>query len=129
MFALRLATEEMRRRIPVRALVIAAVLFNPAVSALSTMWGQVDALPATFVVASLLLVLTGRPSLRRDTLAVVMFAIAFSMKPQSSFLAPVVVYALYRRYMYRRSAARTGSGPREDRRRRSGRRGSVGGVG
>ena len=103
--ALRLAPEEMRRRIPVRAIVIAAVLFNPAVFALSTMWGQVDALPAAFVIASLMLVLTGRPSLRRDTLAVVMFAIAFSMKPQSSFLAPVVVYALYRRYMYRRSAA------------------------
>ena len=101
-FAVRIAPEELRRRLPVRGLVIAAVLFNPAVFALSTMWGQVDAVPAVFAIASLLLLLTGRHTVRRDTAAIVMFAIAFSMKPQSSFLAPVVAYALYRRYIYKR---------------------------
>jgi Gpi18-like mannosyltransferase len=105
LFAVRLAPEELRRRVPVRALVIAAVLFNPAVFALSTMWGQVDAVPAVFAIASLFLLLTGRASVRRDTAAMVMFAIAFSMKPQSSFLAPVLAYALYRRYIYKRDRA------------------------
>ncbi len=104
-FALRLAPEDLRRRLPVRGLVIAAVLFNPAVFALSTMWGQVDAVPAVFALAALLLLLTGRHSVGRDTFAMVMFAIAFSMKPQSSFLAPVLAYALYRRYLYRRGRA------------------------
>ena len=62
-------------------------------------------MPAVFAVASLLLLLTGRHSVRRDAVAIVLFAIAFSMKPQSSFLAPVVAYALYRRYIYDRSRA------------------------
>ncbi len=100
-FAVRLAPAELRRRIPVRALVVAAVLFNPAVFALSTVWGQVDAVPAVFVVASLLLLLTGRQRLRREIVAIVLFAVAFSMKPQSSFIFPVIGYLLFRRYLYR----------------------------
>ena len=39
----------LRERWPVRALVAAAVLFNPAVIALSAVWGQVDSVPAMFV--------------------------------------------------------------------------------
>jgi Gpi18-like mannosyltransferase len=101
--ALRLAPEELRRRLPVRALVIAAVLFNPAVIALSVVWGQVDAIPAFFVMASLLFLFTGRPTFRRELAATILFAVAFAMKPQSSFILPVLGYALYRRYLHRRS--------------------------
>jgi Gpi18-like mannosyltransferase len=101
--ARRLAPEEMRRRIPVRALVVAAVLFNPAVIALSVVWGQVDAIPAFLVVASLLFLLTGRPTARRELAAMILFAAAFAMKPQSSFVFPVLAYALYRRHVHRRS--------------------------
>ena len=101
--AQRLAPEELRQRTPVRALVIAAVLFNPAVIALSVVWGQVDAIPAFFVVASLLLLLTGRPRLRRELVGMLCFAVAFAMKPQSSFIFPVLAYVLYRRYLHRRT--------------------------
>ena len=41
-FAARLAPQPIKERWPVRALVAAAVLFNPAVIALSAVWGQVD---------------------------------------------------------------------------------------
>ena len=53
-----------------RALVAAAVLFNPAVIALSAVWGQVDSVPAMFVLWSLLLLFTGPPSLPRELAAV-----------------------------------------------------------
>ncbi len=101
-FAVRLAPDELRQRIPVRAAVAAAVLFNPALIALSAVWGQVDVVPATFVVGSLLLLLTGRTTARRDIAAVTLFAVAFSMKPQSSFLFPALGYALYRHHIHRR---------------------------
>jgi Gpi18-like mannosyltransferase len=101
--AQRLAPAELRRRIPVRAVVVAAVLFNPAVIALSVVWGQVDAIPAFLVVASLLLLVTGRPTARREIAAMILFAAAFAMKPQSSFIFPVLGYALYRRHVHRRN--------------------------
>src|SRR5581483_6568253 len=46
-------------RLPVRGLVAAAVLFNPAVLLLSAGWGQVDSVPTLLVACSLLLLLTG----------------------------------------------------------------------
>jgi len=101
--AQRLAPVGLRRRIPVRAVVVAAVLFNPAVVALSVVWGQVDAIPAFLVVASLLLLVTGRPTARREVAAMILFAAAFAMKPQSSFIFPVLGYALYRRHVHRRN--------------------------
>jgi len=83
--AARIAPASVKERFPVRALVAAAVLFNPAVIALSAVWGQVDAVPAMFVLWSILLLLTGVHSLRRDITAFLLFAVAFSMKPQTSF--------------------------------------------
>jgi Gpi18-like mannosyltransferase len=100
--AARVAPASVRERLPVRVLVAAAVLFNPAVIALSAGWGQVDAVPALFVLWSLLLLFTGAQSLRRDITAFLLFAVAFSMKPQTSFVLPVMLYALYRRYLHRR---------------------------
>ena len=100
--ASRIAPDSVRERLPVRALVAAGVLFNPAVIALSAGWGQVDAVPTMFVLWSLLLLFTGAHSLRRDVTAFLVFAVAFSIKPQTSFVLPVMLYALYRRYLHRR---------------------------
>lgn len=101
-FAARLAPSSMTQRVPVRAVVAAAVLFNPAVIALSAGWGQVDVVPVSFVLASLLLLFTGVPSLRREIAAFLLIGIAFSMKPQTCLVLPVMVYALYRRYLHHR---------------------------
>jgi hypothetical protein len=100
-FAERLAPASLRG-VPVRAVVAALVLFNPAVIALSAGWGQVDSVPVLFVLSSLLLLLTGAQSLRRELTAFVLFGIAFSMKPQTCLVFPVMAYALYRRYLHRR---------------------------
>jgi Gpi18-like mannosyltransferase len=102
-FAARLAPSTTAERYPVRALVAAAVLFNPAVIALSAVWGQVDSVPAFFVLTSLLLLFTRTPTLHRELGAFLLFGIAFSMKPQAGFALPVMVYALYRRHLHHRS--------------------------
>jgi Gpi18-like mannosyltransferase len=102
-FAARLAPRATTERYPVRALAAAAVLFNPAVIALSAVWGQVDSVPAFFVLASLLLLYTRTPTLHRELGAFLLFGVAFSMKPQAGFALPVMVYALYRRHVHRRS--------------------------
>ncbi len=98
----RLAPGSLRERLPVRALVAGgAVLFNPALIALSAVWGQVDAVPAMFVLWSLLLLYTGPQSLKREIAALLIFAVAIAMKPQEGFVLPVMLYALYRRYLHR----------------------------
>lgn len=101
-FAARIAPASLKERLPVRALVAAAVLFNPAVIALSAVWGQVDAVPALLVLSSLLLLFTGPQSMRREIGAFLLFAVAVAMKPQSGFVLPIMVYALYRRHLHRR---------------------------
>jgi Gpi18-like mannosyltransferase len=103
LLAMRIAPADLKHRLPVRGLVIAAILFNPAVIALSAVWGQVDAVPAMFVLWSLLLLFTGPQSLRREIGAFLLFAVAVAMKPQTGWVLPVMLYALYRRYLYRRS--------------------------
>lgn len=102
-FARRIAPAKITARFPIRALVIAAVLFNPALIALSAAWGQVDSVPAAFVLGSLLLLLTGPQDGRRSTAreigAILCFAVAFSMKPQSVFLFPALGYCLAHRHL------------------------------
>jgi Gpi18-like mannosyltransferase len=117
-FAMRLAPTALKERIPVRAVVAAAVLFNPAVLAVGAAWGQVDVVPAALVLGALLLVLTGRANWQRDLVAMLLFAVAIAMKPQSGFLFPVLGYALFRRYLYHR--------PREERWRNVGTLGVIG---
>ena len=102
-YAARLAPQQIKERWPVRTLVAAAVLFNPAVLALSSVWGQVDAVPAMFVLWSLLLLIASPPRLRYEIAAFLLFAVAISIKPQSAFVVPVMLYVLYRRHLYRRS--------------------------
>ena len=99
----RIAPASLRERLPVRTLVAAGVLFNPAVIAVGAGWGQVDSVPAMFVVLALLLLYTGRPTLQREIGAFLAFAVAVAMKPQAGFVLPVMLYALYRRYLHRRT--------------------------
>jgi len=101
-FAARLAPQRITRRWPVRTLVAAVVLFNPAFFGLSAIWGQVDSVPELFVLSSLLLLLTGERSVTRDAGAMLLFAVALSMKPQVAFVLPAILYALYRRYLHGR---------------------------
>jgi Gpi18-like mannosyltransferase len=101
-FATRIAPLSVKERWPVRPLVAAAVLFNPAVIMLSAVWGQVDVVPAVFVLWSLFLLFTGPQALRRELAAFLLFAIAVAMKPQAGFVFPIMVYALYRRHLHRR---------------------------
>jgi 4-amino-4-deoxy-L-arabinose transferase-like glycosyltransferase len=101
-FAERLAPASLKERWPVRGVIAAAVLFNPAVIALSAGWGQVDSVPVFIVLSSLLLLFTGSPSLRRELAAFALLSIAFAMKPQTCLVLPVMAYALYRRYLHGR---------------------------
>ncbi len=104
-FAARLAPASVKERWPVRALVAAAALFNPAVLALGAVWGQVDAVTAMFVLGTLLILFTSPPTLRYEIPALLVFAVAIAMKPQSGFVLPVILYTLYRRHVHRRRGA------------------------
>jgi Gpi18-like mannosyltransferase len=101
--AARIAPPRTREQMPIRAMVAAAVLFNPAVIALSAGWGQVDSVPVFFLLASFLLLFTGPQSLRRDLAAALLFSIAFITKPQVCLAFPVIAYALYLRYLKNRT--------------------------
>jgi hypothetical protein len=105
LLAARLAPESVRERLAIRPIVLLAVLFNPAVLGVGAVWGQVDSFPIAFVVAALLLLLTGRHSMLRDLGAMLLYAAAIAMKPQSGFLAPVLAYLLIRRYLVDTGAA------------------------
>src|SRR5437870_267614 len=65
-FSARIAPRSVAERVPLRALIAAAVLFNPAILWDSSVFGEVDVVPTFFVLASLLLLLTGRRTLLRD---------------------------------------------------------------
>ncbi|MEO7683725.1 MAG: DUF6541 family protein [Gemmatimonadaceae bacterium] len=103
-FAVRIAPPSVSERVPVRAAVAAGVLFNPAVIALSAVWGQLNVVSACFALGSLLLLVTGAQSLRREVGAFLLLGIAFSMNPQVWVLIPVMAYALYSRYQHRKSS-------------------------
>jgi hypothetical protein len=101
----RVAPAWLAQRWPLRALVAGAVLFNPAILWDSSVFGEVDVVPTFFLFASLLLLLTGRRTLLRDAGAFALFGFAFATKPQMCLALPIMLYALYRRYLYRRTGA------------------------
>ena len=110
-FAERLAPAELKQRWPLRPLVACAVLFNPAVIMVGAVWGQVDVVPAVFVLWSLLLLFTGAPRFRRELAAFALYGVAVSMKPQAGFVLPIMAYALYLRHLRAgRAALGTGAG-------------------
>ena len=73
--------------------------------ALSAVWGQVDSVPALFVLASLLLLFTRPPRVRWELAAFLLFAVGIAMKPQIGAGSPVMLYVLFRRHLYRRTGA------------------------
>jgi hypothetical protein len=85
--------------IPVRPLVVLIALCNPAILAVGAMWGQVDSVPAAFVLGAVVLLVTGRPSANRDLGGMLLYAIAIAMKPQSGLVLPVLAYLLVRRHV------------------------------
>jgi Gpi18-like mannosyltransferase len=101
-YASRIASKSFLQRVPIRALVAAAVLFNPAVFGLSAVWGQVDSVTTLFVLLSLLFLFTGPKSVGREIVAFLFLAIALATKVQAGFVLPVMLYALYRRHLHRR---------------------------
>jgi len=97
--AIRVTPSRLAATVPVHALVMIAVLFGPAVLGVGAMWGQVDVVPLVFVMAGVLLLVGSTPSVLRDAAALLSFAVAFGIKPQSAFLGPVVLYVLVHRYV------------------------------
>ncbi len=97
--AARLTPVTIRRRFPVRGVVAAAVLFNPALIFVSAVWGQVDALLALLVLASFWFLATGTPSFRREAAGMALLALAVGTKPQGIFVLPFVVLLLLWRHV------------------------------
>lgn len=68
------------------ALAYAAMLFTPTIFVNSSFWGQVDAAPAAFILASFYYL-----SRARYSVGFLMFGIAFAFKLQTLFVFPVLV--------------------------------------
>lgn len=98
LLAAKITPFHVARRVPVRALAAAAILLNPAVILISSVWGQVDSIPALLVLAAVL-AFSGPATLPREALTVALLAIAVATKPQSVLAVPVVVVVLMHRYL------------------------------
>jgi Gpi18-like mannosyltransferase len=101
-FAVRIDGNK-RRSGEIRAIAAAAILFNPAFFFCSAVWGETDTIAAFFLLASFLVLLTGRRTLPRDAGAMALYGLAVALKPQSAFAFPAVGFALYWRYLRRRA--------------------------
>lgn len=96
LLAVRISPSDTARRIPVRAMAAAAILFNPGLLLVSAVWGQVDSMLALFVLASVY-VLAGPATVIHEGCAVALLAVAAATKPQVIFALPVVaVFLLWR---------------------------------
>jgi predicted membrane-bound dolichyl-phosphate-mannose-protein mannosyltransferase len=82
----------------VRPAAAAAILFNPPIVFLSSVWGQVDTVAALYVLAAILLVVKPDASARSEAGAAALLALAFATKPQTAFLFPVVALVLVLRH-------------------------------
>jgi predicted membrane-bound dolichyl-phosphate-mannose-protein mannosyltransferase/Gpi18-like mannosyltransferase len=76
----------------------AAILFNPPIVFLSSVWGQVDTVAALYVLGAILLVAKPGASGRSEAGAAALLALAFATKPQTAFLFPVVALVLVLRH-------------------------------
>ena len=82
----------------VRPAAAAAILFNPPIVFLSSVWGQVDTVAALYVLAAILLVVKPGSSIRSEAGSAALLALAFATKPQTAFLFPVVALVLVLRH-------------------------------
>lgn len=97
LLAARVTPADVARRLPARALASAAILLNPAVILISSVWGQVDSIPALLVLAAVL-AFSGPPTLAREAVAVALLATAVATKPQAVLALPVFVVVLLHRW-------------------------------
>jgi dolichyl-phosphate-mannose-protein mannosyltransferase len=107
-FAERFTPGAVVRRVSVRPVAAAAILFNPALILVSSVWGQVDSVLALLVGAGIYLLTTGRPGLWREASGVGVLAVAFATKPQALLALPIVAVVLaYRHTRVGSSSPRT----------------------
>jgi Gpi18-like mannosyltransferase/sugar lactone lactonase YvrE len=97
--ASRLAPASVTRRLDIRGPAAAAILLNPAVFFISSVWGQVDVFLALLVVGALLMIATGPATFRREAAGVALLAVAVGTKPQGAFALPMVVLFLAWRHV------------------------------
>jgi dolichyl-phosphate-mannose-protein mannosyltransferase len=99
-------TDEAAESAPLWSAVAAACYaFNPAVIFNSSAWGQTDSVFTLFMLVAFLLLLGDRP-----VWSMLVFAVAFLVKPQAISIAPVLGVGLLTFYPPRRVAAALGAG-------------------
>jgi hypothetical protein len=77
----------------VRTTVACAVLFNPAVLGISSVWGQTDTLGAFLLLGALMVLFTDRGPPLREVFGAALMGIAVAVKPQVVIALPAVLLA------------------------------------
>ena len=95
----RLLPKQAGSQAPVRAAAAAAILFNPALILVSSVWGQVDSVFALLAFGAILALATGRPSTVREAGGVMLLAVALATKPQTILAIPLIVIVMARRHL------------------------------
>ena len=98
--AQRLTPTSIQRQFPVRGLVTAAILLNPAVFFISALWGQIDSVGALLALGSFLLIATGPIKLHREAIGIGLIALLLGIKPQMAVVVPLLVLILLRRHLF-----------------------------
>lgn len=93
-FAVRITPPSVARAKVVRTVVAAAVLFNPAVFWVSSVWGQADTLGNFLLLASLMVLFTDRGRFVREVVGMALLGFAVAVKPQVAIAFPAVAFAL-----------------------------------
>jgi hypothetical protein len=93
-FAVWVTPPSVARTPVVRTVVAAAILFNPAVFFVSSVWGQVDTLGNFLLLSSLFILFTRRRSFPRELGGMALLGLAVAVKPQVAIAAPAVALAL-----------------------------------
>ena len=76
----------------------AAILFNPPIVFLSSIWGQVDTVAALYVLTAILVAVKEDASPVAEAGGAALLALAFATKPQTAFLFPVLALVLVLRH-------------------------------
>lgn len=75
----------------------AAILFNPAIIFLSSVWGQSESLQALFVLSAFALLFTGSKRWWREAAGLAVLAVELADKPQVLILLPLIFFLVWRR--------------------------------
>jgi dolichyl-phosphate-mannose-protein mannosyltransferase len=91
----------------VRTVVSVAILFNPAVVWISSVWGQADTVGAFLLMCALALLFTGDRRVGVELSGMALLGLAIAVKPQMALAAPAVALALVWRHLGGPGARRT----------------------